>query len=393
MSDKQTFKICITGGPCAGKTTAMSRLIETFSPEFNVYTVPEMATMTFSSGVTILPENFTPEMHKVFTTSICQMQIHLENYFETIAKTQRKKTLIITDRGVCDNFVYCSTENKHKILEDEKWSMDYVSNGRYDMVIHMVTAANGAEEHYTLDNNSARWESRQQAIENDIKGQKEWMHHHNFVLIDNSCKGFEAKIQRVLKSVANISGAKTQHKYVKKFLLPIDFSFDSIPAEIKCDNFSETRHNLISNREDMNHLIMKRTYPNQSFPVFFYIARNIKDSYEQRIETHRIISEKFYQDYLNQVDPNHVTIHKQVRQFSLKQNKEVNIYQIEKITMLDSEYCILKIIRDFEPSQEEKAVPHFVRVIEEITENPAYFSSNFSKLKSGRLIIKNEEAV
>ncbi len=38
---------------------------------------------------------------------------------------------------------------------------------RYDAVIHMMTAANGAEEFYASINNEARYESKEEAIEKD----------------------------------------------------------------------------------------------------------------------------------------------------------------------------------------------------------------------------------
>ena len=39
----------------------------------------------------------------------------------------------------------------------------------YDMVVHMVTAADGKEEFYTLENNEARSETVEQAKELDKK--------------------------------------------------------------------------------------------------------------------------------------------------------------------------------------------------------------------------------
>ena len=42
-------------------------------------------------------------------------------------------------------------------------------DNRYDQVVHMVTAASGAESFYQLDNNSARSEDLDQARERDTK--------------------------------------------------------------------------------------------------------------------------------------------------------------------------------------------------------------------------------
>lgn len=45
------FKICVTGGPCAGKTTALSTINSYLSSRgFKVYIVPEAATLLMKSG-------------------------------------------------------------------------------------------------------------------------------------------------------------------------------------------------------------------------------------------------------------------------------------------------------------------------------------------------------
>ena len=50
---------------------------------------------------------------------------------------------------------------------------------RYDLVLHMVTAANGAVKYYTLENNAARSESVELAIEIDNRLQEAYHGAHN----------------------------------------------------------------------------------------------------------------------------------------------------------------------------------------------------------------------
>lgn len=380
MSEKRVFKVCLTGGPCAGKTTALSRILEAFTPEFTVYTLPELATMTFSSGVSLLPSNFTNDTHKVLTEAICTMQVNLETYFETIAQTTDKKVLIVTDRGVCDNFVYCSPENKQRVLTDRNWTMNDVCNERYDMVVHMVTAANGALEFFTYANNVARWESVEGAIANDVKGQKEWMGHPNFVLIDNSKPGFEAKIQRVLSTIASLIGAKPQLQVVKKYLLPTDFDFGVIPTDTKHQEFTELTDYLLTNSEGKHNSIIKRVYKDQTPPVHIYISRIAGEDANRKIETHKIITAKHYADYQSQTDPNHETVHKEVAQFVQQHNNEISLYRIERVSVRDKTCCILKVIRDCE-GQALDALPASLNIIKDITGNHDYYSWNFSKAR------------
>ena len=51
-------RIVLTGGPCAGKTTALVRVIEHFSSlGYKVFTIPEVPTMFTQSGMDYLTKN------------------------------------------------------------------------------------------------------------------------------------------------------------------------------------------------------------------------------------------------------------------------------------------------------------------------------------------------
>ena len=51
-------KIVLTGGPCAGKTTALVRIIEHFSGlGYKVFTIPEVPTMFTQAGMNYLTDN------------------------------------------------------------------------------------------------------------------------------------------------------------------------------------------------------------------------------------------------------------------------------------------------------------------------------------------------
>lgn len=86
---------------------------------------------------------------------------------------------MVLDRGTMDNFAYIKTDSD---IVMQKLGLDLIElrETRYDMVIHMKTAADGAEEFYSLENNQARSESKEEAIELDKKIQAQWEGHHNF---------------------------------------------------------------------------------------------------------------------------------------------------------------------------------------------------------------------
>ena len=67
-------------------------------------------------------------------------------------------------------------------------------DNRYDGVLHMVTAADGATRFYASLTNEARYESVSEAISKDKKLREAYMGHKNWAMIDNGCPDFKSKI-------------------------------------------------------------------------------------------------------------------------------------------------------------------------------------------------------
>lgn len=97
-------KIVLTGGPCAGKSTAMSWIQNAFTERgYKVLFVPETATELISGGVA--PWTCGSNLDYQF----CQMrlQIEKEKVFLSAAETMsEEKILIVCDRGMMDNRAY-----------------------------------------------------------------------------------------------------------------------------------------------------------------------------------------------------------------------------------------------------------------------------------------------
>ena len=69
----------------------------------------------------------------------------MEDFFIAIAKQNKKPALIICDRGIMDNVAYMSEDIKEEFYTTMNWKPIEMRDKRYDAVIHMVTAADGAE--------------------------------------------------------------------------------------------------------------------------------------------------------------------------------------------------------------------------------------------------------
>ena len=159
-----------------------------------MFIIPEVVTDIVSMGLPLgeIPEND-------FQDFVIKRMLHSEDCLENIAKFYDKDVIIFCDRGLLDNKAYMSYEDFIKILAKNGLTEDKALT-RYDAVFHLVTAANGAENYYTLTNNSARHESPEEAKKLDERTLRAWINHDNLKIIDNSTP-FKEKIERLVDEI------------------------------------------------------------------------------------------------------------------------------------------------------------------------------------------------
>lgn len=151
--------------------------------------MPELATISIMGGFSFIIKRsafdiatYTVNFLANGQENFLNMQIAIEDYFINLAKlTKDRDCIVISDRGFMDSFAYVTPEASDLLLEKTQWNLHQIRDSRYDMVIHMVTAANGAEKFYTLENNKARTEGIPLAIELDNKILNAWNGHPNHV--------------------------------------------------------------------------------------------------------------------------------------------------------------------------------------------------------------------
>ena len=75
-------RILLTGGPCAGKTTALAAIKSDLTQlGYKVLEVPEAATIIAKGGAMIAAESFTAQEGLSFQKALIKMQIALEESF------------------------------------------------------------------------------------------------------------------------------------------------------------------------------------------------------------------------------------------------------------------------------------------------------------------------
>lgn len=213
------FRVAITGGPCGGKTTALAEVSERLrSRGIPTFVVPEAATLMFGGGGSVLDLGDKGQ-RMAFQTALLKTQISLESEFCRVAQSLGRSVVILSDRGAMDGRAYMDATDWSEMLENVGYSDGDLRDSRYDLVLHLVTAAIGASEFYTLANNATRTEGLAEAIAQDKRTRDAWTGHAHLRIVDNRT-GFKTKINRVFNLIADLIGLPAADTWaVRKFLI------------------------------------------------------------------------------------------------------------------------------------------------------------------------------
>lgn len=365
-SERQITKIAITGGPCAGKSTALSWINEEFTKKgYKVLFIPETATELITGGVA----PWTCETDIDFQTAILKLQLAKEEIFEEVAQHlyDAQKVLIVCDRGTLDGKAYIEKHNFDKILNNLHLTETQLKDS-YDAVFHLVTAAKGASEFYTLANNSARTETIEEAIANDDKIISAWTGHSHFRVIDNSTD-FKKKMQRFVTEISNFLGEPTPYEIERKFLIEYP-DIAKLEADKNCGKVEIIQTYLKSNND--KEIRVRQRGNNGSYSYTKTIKQTINGL--KRLETEKRLTQAEYINLLMDADTTKHQIRK--TRYCLVYNNQY--FEIDIYPFWDD-----VAIMEIELNNESQTIefPPQIKIIKEVTDDIEYKNSNLANIK------------
>jgi len=168
---------------------------------YNVLTVPEASTFLQTNGAVFPGFQICKRKELLlYEINLLQLVLDFERAMLRIASLSNEKSVVICDRGAVDIRAYVSEEMWGELLSASNTTMEALTN-RYDFVIHLVTAADGAEQHYTTVNNSIRSETPEEAKILDKNTMDAWNEHPNRIIAANNNCGFESKLNYITDEV------------------------------------------------------------------------------------------------------------------------------------------------------------------------------------------------
>ena len=358
-------KIVITGGPCAGKSTAMSWIQNAFAQmDYTVLFVPETATDLITCGVAPWTCGSNVEYQK------CQMklQIEKENIFEQAAKTMpADKILIVCDRGALDNKAYM---NEIEFAEAIRFigSNEVELRDSYDAVFHLVTAAKGAEEFYTTANNTARTETVEEAASLDDKLISAWTGHPHLRVIDNT-SSFEDKMKKLIEEITSFLGEPEPYEIERKYLIEYP-DIKWLESNPSCRRI-EIIQTYLNGTPDQEVRVRQRGVDG-NYIYFQTIKKRVSDV--KRVEIENRLSESEYLKLLMEAD----TTKRQIRKTRYCLTYENQYFEIDVYPFWTD-----KAIAEIELSDENSPIvfPKQIKVIKEVTDDDSYKNASLAKIQ------------
>ncbi|XP_076161711.1 TRPL translocation defect 14 isoform X2 [Ptiloglossa arizonensis] len=414
MEQKRIYKIVLTGGPCGGKTTGQMRLCTFFeNMGWKVFRVPETATVLLSGGIKFSDLNAEeakgsgsrsitkssrrhyrngsdkgearwPEILEVdsgkafkFQENLLRTMIQIENTFFQLGESSSRNCLIICDRGAMDASAFISKDKWELMMASNGWNNVELRDNRYNQIIHMVSAANGAEDFYSTEDHACRSESVEVARELDYKAAAAWVGHPYFDVIDNS-QDFESKLCRMIECVCQkldidtgdrLRASSRKVKFLIKGPLPADSEFPPF------QDFDVVHNYLQSNNPKMQARLRKRGQ--KGHWSYIHTIRRPKMC-GQVIEVKTQLTHRDYLNMLAQRDDSHFTIFKRRRCFLINnQYFQLDIYR-EPAHPRCRGLMLLETYTALLGDELKNILPLFLTIEKEVTGNPDYSMFNLS---------------
>ena len=363
---KSITRIVLTGGPAAGKTTLISRILKEFKQEdgWRVITIPETAT-DLISGFGIKPFGNCVSMLD-FQYFVIEDQLHKEKLALKAARmVPEEKVLVIYDRALLDDKAYITDDEFTDILTSFGKTEEQVLSG-YDAVLHLVTCAKGAEFAYNYGN-AARYESVEVAREKDDKTLRAWSRHPALHVIDNSVN-FEDKINRGIAAIFSIIGQPAPAQSKRKYLIAMPDT-----AELVRHYNAASVEMMQTYLADTNPQAERRVRQqrNGSEYLYFYTEKRVNAD-GTRWVTERPISEKDYVAYLMEGHSSLHAVRKTKYRFALGSRRfEIDVYPFS------ADRAIMFAYGD----DKDGELPEGIEVIREVTGDVDYKNRALAKLQ------------
>jgi CYTH domain-containing protein/predicted ATPase len=362
--------IVITGGPCGGKTEALEYARRQLTDNgYRVLVIPESATKLINGGI-------SPQDKKigsfVFQSLLLADVVQQETIFFQAAAALAaagERVIVLADRGAIEGEAYLGGNKElfAQTADQYGWQPGQLCEGRYHAAIHLVTAAEGAEQYYSRKN-PARYETPEEARAVDALIANSWLRHPHFRMIDNST-GFRLKLIRMMREIMSVLGEPTPTETEDKYLVRVNL--ESFPVPVFQSRI--TQDYLLSDDASDSSRVRMRESPDGY--VTFY--QTTKRSYygRTRLEKEKHITRSRYETLLASRDPEKATIVK-IRHTFVYGSR---FFELDQFFEPVQNLLLLEIERLPDENPGAVKLPPFIEVVADVSDDPRYSNRCLAK--------------
>jgi len=378
---RRVYKLVLTGGPCGGKTTGQAKLATFFENlGWKVFRVPETATVLMSGGIAF--GDLNDEQVFDFQENLIKTMIALEDTYFAMAAKYDQNCLVICDRGLMDASAFIEHEKWLELLEKLNLREELMCEDRYHHVVHMVSAAKGAEDFYSVEEHSARFEGLELARERDNRAMEAWGEHPYVDVVDNRAD-FETKLKHLIDVVVKRIGLECGDRFKAnskkvKFYVSGPLPEDSVFARFT--DFEVVHHYLqqTSNASGAGTTQCRLRKRGRDGRWSYTCTIRRPECKGQTVEVKTPLSRKDYEYLLNHVDLKRLPIYKTRRCFMYNdQSYQLDIYK-DPCHPRCRGLMLLETFTTLPSNKLKDMLPPFLAISQEVTGDPAFSMFNLA---------------
>jgi CYTH domain-containing protein/predicted ATPase len=349
-------RIVITGGPCAGKTSVLSYLQQELAEhQVSAVTVPESARPLIAAGLGPSVIGALEFQKRIIAVQMAQEELYSSIVQKSFNPVQ--KAVLLCDRGTMDSRAYIDEDSFNLVLEEGGWNIPSLRDARYEAVIHLVSAARGAEAFYVRD--TERKETVDEALVLDERTQHAWVGHPHLSVIGNETD-FATKKRKVLGTILHHLGMPVPLEIEKKFLIEAS-SLSSLPLHasrvlIEQIYFPETEEGIeerIRRRSQGAHSVCYRTRKR-------VVGAGVREEREWQVPLH-----EFTHGFRSVKGGGFI------RKYRWCFLHEGQYFEVDDFSpMREDGLCIAEI--ELTDQESQVRMPPWMNVIKEVTDDPRY---------------------
>mmetsp|Transcript_20385 Transcript_20385/g.48304 ORF Transcript_20385/g.48304 Transcript_20385/m.48304 type:complete len:335 (-) Transcript_20385:200-1204(-) len=251
----------------------------------------------------------------------------LEDTFCALAERTGQRSVVLCDRGTMDGKAYSSSDGWAEVLAAQEIDELELRDSRYNAVLHLTTAANGAETFYESGPETPRMEGAQAARDLDERIRHAWLGHPNHTVLYNGDGGFEGKLRALIASVSRLVGLPATGRKARKFLLRPGSKVSKAElaqAGVECKTFTiEKCYPLLpgnggasaNGSEETGYTYVRRRSSEEGFASYGETRVEVKDG--ETIELKRVLKASEYARMVSHADPSRHIVRTQRTCFSV----------------------------------------------------------------------------